>query len=378
MFEKSDERILEQKINAWKNKLIDLSRRNRLLNFKATKVSTIKIVDELPSEVFKSLVVENNSFHFLAREKDNDDSVQDQEDSDDDFDTEFFEYNSEDLAKKHTDLNLQTNLSQENLEKNLKRIQFRSNQLMEEQGYNILYLTLGILEWYEADQSEIKNSSPLIMIPVHLRKQSIKSKYKLYIADEDPFVNPALQYKMVNEFNLNIPEIQAEGGSFDPQNYLKTINNLIKMNSRWKITTDIYLGLYSFAKFVMFKDLEKYYEIFTNNLIVQALALAGISNSPLNKVTDYIKADELDEKRKPSQLFQILNADSSQQEAIEAVKAGNSIVIQGPPGTGKSQTITNLIAELLSNNKKVLFVSEKMAALDVVYKRLTIVGLDNY
>ncbi|MEK0369194.1 MAG: DUF3320 domain-containing protein, partial [Nitrosopumilus sp.] len=93
---------------------------------------------------------------------------------------------------------------------------------------------------------------------------------------------------------------------------------------------------------------------------------------------EYITANELDEKRKPLELYQVLDADSSQQEAIEAVKAGNSIVVQGPPGTGKSQTITNLIAELMANNKKILFVSEKMAALDVVYNRLQSIGLGDY
>jgi len=377
MTERMVKEILEQKIEAWKNKLIDLSRRNPLLNFKATKVTTIKIIDELPTEVFKSMVVENNSFHFLPKEVsmeeffDENESIQN-----DEPEGEFYVYDIAELEEKHIDLNLQTNLTNERLQKNLKRIHFRANQLMEEQGYNILYLTLGMLEWYEATQSEIKNRSPIIMLPVELKKGSIRSKYKIYPIDEEPFINPALQYKMNSEFSLDITDIQLENGLFDPMDCFKRINELIKLNSRWKITNEIFLGLFSFAKFVMFKDLEKYNNIFKNNQIVQALA--GVNKNAVDNGAEYPTADELDEKRKPLDLYQVLNADSSQQEAIEAVKAGNSIVIQGPPGTGKSQTITNLIAELLANNKKVLFVSEKMAALNVVYNRLKIIGLGNY
>jgi superfamily I DNA and/or RNA helicase/very-short-patch-repair endonuclease len=377
MPEKVDKKILEKKIEAWKNKLIDLSRRNRLLNFRTTKVTTLKIIDELPSEVFKSMVVENNSFHFLPKEEDTKELFKDNESTQiNEQESEFHEYTIEELEEKHTDSNLQTNLTNERLLKNLKRIQFRANQLMEEQGYNILYLTLGMLEWYEADQSDVKNRSPIIMLPVELKKRSINSKYKLFSTDEEPFVNPTLQYKMNSEFNLSIPELQLENDSFEPMDYFKNVNKLIKSNERWKITNEIFLGLFSFAKFVMYKDLEKYNDAFKNNQII--LALAGVNKNAVDSVTEYPTADELDEKRKPLDLYQVLDADSSQQEAIEAAKAGNSIVIQGPPGTGKSQTITNLIAELLANNKKIIFVSEKMAALDVVYNRLQSIGLGDY
>lgn len=375
--EKTNKQILEKKIEAWKNKLIDLSRRNRLLNFKPTKVTTIKIIKTIPSDIFKSMVNDRKSFDFLSNDEDNEELFDESESKqysvpgsqEDVPSTNEFEINN-------TNSKLQTNLPYDTLNKNLKRIHFRANQLMEEQGYNILYITLGILEWYDADQSEIKNRSPIIMLPVELRKRSIKSKYKIYPTDEDPFINPALQYKLNSEFSLNIPELNLEDGTFDLEKYFNKIKNKIDINAKWQIKNDIYMGLYSFAKFVMFKDLEKYNDIFQSNKIVNALA--GIKDESLNTGNDFPRADELDEKRKPLDLYQVLDADSSQQEAIEAVKAKNSIVIQGPPGTGKSQTITNIIAELLARDKKILFVSEKMAALDVVYKRLQTTGLGDY
>jgi len=377
MPERTDKEILEYKIETWKNKLIDLSRRNRLLNFKPTKVTTIKVVDEIPSEIFKSMVVENNSFHFLPKEEETEELFDENVNPNDETHSkEFYEYDDDKLEEKHTDLNLQTNLEAERLQKNLKRIQFRANQLMEEQGFNILYLTLGMLEWHDAEHSDIKNRSPIIMLPVELKKRSIKSKYKLYPTDDEVFINPALQYKMDNEFNLSFPDLQFDNDKFDPQDYFKILTGIIEPNNRWKIKNEIFLGLFSFAKFVMFKDLERYNKTFKNNKIVQALA--GVNKDGIKGSSDYPASSDLDEKRKPLDLYQVLNADSSQQESIEAVKAGNSVVIQGPPGTGKSQTITNLIGELLANGKKVLFVSEKMAALDVVYKRLQSIGLNGY
>ena len=377
MPERTDKEILEYKIETWKNKLIDLSRRNRLLNFRSTKVTTIKVVDEIPSEIFKSMAVENNSFHFLPKEEETEELFEENVNRNDETHSkEFYEYDDDNLEEKHTDFNLQTNLEPERLQKNLKRIQFRAKQLMEEQGFNILYLTLGMLEWYDVEHSNVKNRSPIIMLPVELKKRSIKSKYKLYPTEDEVFVNPALQYKMDNEFNLSFPDLQFDNDNFDPQEYFKILNSIIESNNRWKIKNDIFLGLFSFAKFVMFKDLEKYNKTFKNNKIVQALA--GVNKEGVYGSSEYPTASELDEKRKPLDLYQVLNADSSQQESIEAVKAGNSVVIQGPPGTGKSQTITNLIGELLANGKKVLFVSEKMAALDVVYSRLQGIGLNDY
>ena len=131
MIEETNLEKLDKKIETWKNKLIDLSRRNRLLNFRPTKVTTIKIIDEIPSEVFKSMVSENKSFHFLPKE--NDDLIENNQKDDEILITEFFEYETEELEDKHTDLNLQTNLTEEQLGKNLKRIQFRANLLMVEQ-----------------------------------------------------------------------------------------------------------------------------------------------------------------------------------------------------------------------------------------------------
>jgi len=363
---------IEKKLNDWKNKLIDLSRRNRLLNFKKNRSSTLKIIDEIPSEIYKSLVVDEEAFDFLTYDEES------KENSINSGTMEFFEYEPEGLEDKHKDLFLQTDLKDVDLEKVLKNIYFKSNQLMQEQGYNILYLALGVLDWYEADSSDVLCKSPLIMVPVSLTKKTMKSKYKLSIKDDDPFVNPALQHKLKCDFNIILDDINtANESEFDPQQYFVNIQNKIKDLKRWKITNEIYLGLFSFAKFSMFKDIENFTNHYLNNKTIQALAGSDTSNNSSSNV-NIIKSNEIDEKVNPLNSFQVLDADSSQQETIEASKSGNNIIIQGPPGTGKSQTIANIIAEFLASGKTVLFVSEKMAALEVVYKRLVSTGLGKF
>ena len=105
--------------------------------------------------------------------------------------------------------------------------------------------------------------------------------------------------------------------------------------------------------------------------VIKALLSEGFRDLP-SIVSD---EEHLDELMNPQDVHQVLDADSSQTLAILDINNGHNIVIQGPPGTGKSQTITNVIAEAIGRGKKVLFVSEKMAALEVVKRRLDLVGL---
>ncbi|WP_353226689.1 AAA domain-containing protein [Novosphingobium sp.] len=74
--------------------------------------------------------------------------------------------------------------------------------------------------------------------------------------------------------------------------------------------------------------------------------------------------------------WNVLASDATQDAAVALARTGRSFIIQGPPGTGKSQTITNLIADYAARGKRVLFVCEKRAALDVVFHRLGQAGLD--
>ena len=365
---------LDKKIKQWQQKLLDTSRRNPLISFRAYKRTTIKVIDEKPSEIYRQLVINAEKFDFQPIEIETEESetqIEVEEES-----TEFDIYDKATLSKKHTDNGLQTNLDTQNLLNNLRAIQYKAQEILEEQGYNNLFLALGMLEWYDIEHSDKRNRSPLILVPVKITKKSIRGSYQIVRTDEDPIVNLSLQEKLNENFNLNLPEI-SDDETFDPIEYFNQVKSIISKNDRWKVQEDIFLGFFSFANFVMFKDLEKFKNIYSAHPIIKGLA--GIEDELSNKpITDYISSEELDMKRRPHDTYQVLDADSSQQEAIEVVKSGRNLVIQGPPGTGKSQTIVNLITEMLAANKKVLFVCEKMAALEVVNERLKSVGLDKF
>ena len=366
-----DSKILNR-LSQWQNKLLDTSRRNPLINFRVYKKTTVTIIDEKPTEVYRQLVVKKEKFTFGATEK----PEENKEEVVEEVSTEFDVYSEEDLDDKHTDSTLQTNLEKQNLFNNLRAIQYKAQDILEEQGYNNLFLTLGMLEWYDVEHSDKKNRSPLILVPVKITKKSIKGSFQIERTDEDPIINLSLEDKLATNFNLELPQI-SDSEDFDPIDYFNQIKKIITKNDRWTIKEDIYLGFFSFANFVMFKDLDRFKSMYGTSEVIQNLSgvISDLTDRPL---PEYIGADELDIKRKPHDTYQVLDADSSQQEAIEIVKSGNNLVIEGPPGTGKSQTIVNLITEMLAANKKVLFVCEKMAALDVVYERLKSVDLDKF
>ena len=71
----------------------------------------------------------------------------------------------------------------------------------------------------------------------------------------------------------------------------------------------------------------------------------------------------------------IAKADPCQSRAVRLARECRTLVIHGPPGTGKSQTITNIIGDHLARGERVLVVSDKRTALDVVANRLRHLGL---
>ena len=124
------------------------------------------------------------------------------------------------------------------------------------------------------------------------------------------------------------------------------------------------------------KDLDNRRTELLNNDVVAAIA--GDNNARGKLSASHVGTDPRTlDAISPENEFAVVEADSSQQCAIAGVAAGQSAVIHGPPGTGKSQTITNLIATLTASGKKILFVAEKRAALEVVMNRLAAVGLDH-
>jgi very-short-patch-repair endonuclease len=398
---------VERRLEKFREKLLDLTRRNRLLNFRATPASTIRIVDELPAEVFRLVAVERRRLGFLAAparqagsggpESPSGDSSEgtpdgplppeaselDQErpaapelEADLDLPQPFQPYRSEELAERHRDDFLQTELEPERLDHNLRRIHHQAASALEEQGFNILFLAIGALEWYETAGAAQPSLAPLILVPVELERRSPRSPFHLRAAEEEPFFNPSLAMKLERELRVTAPELPEELEGFDFQRCLEEVSELVQAQPRWRVLGEIYLSLFSFTKFIMYKDLEASGALFARNRLVRAIC--GGAEAEARPLHPSSAASSLDELLDPQATFQVLDADSSQQEAIQLVKEGADLVLEGPPGTGKSQTITNIIAECLAAGRRVLFVSEKMAALEVVHARLREAGLADF
>ncbi|URZ18332.1 DUF3320 domain-containing protein [Clostridium felsineum] len=347
--------VLDIKIDNWKKKLLDLGKRNKLINYKENKRSTLKIVTPCIDELYKELVVEEKKLKFSKPSY-----MENLEDSD------IEETNS--IVKG----DIETNQTIYEQQKTLSNLRNKSRLAKEEQGINTLYLSLGFLNWKENFNSTQILVSPIILIPVKITLESLTEPFILSLDDDEIVVNPTLAFKLENDFGIALPEFDTDEG--DLNNYFKTIEEIV-VNNNWSVDRNSSLSLLSFLKINMYKDLEKNRDKIELNPIITAIS--GEDNQLLEPSSSLNNYDH-DNKTKPSELFQVLDADASQQDAILYAKKGISFVLQGPPGTGKSQTITNIISESLADGKKILFVSEKMAAIEVVYKRLDAAGLGDF
>lgn len=267
-----------------------------------------------------------------------------------------------------------TNLDVEPLEKRLLAIYRDAKTAEEEQGINILFLAIGFLRWYEDDKSDVLREAPLILVPVSLTRDLRRSSFDLRGREEDIATNQAIQERLRTDFNITLPGL-PENDEWRPSEYFAAVRQAIAAKSRWSIDANgVQLGFYSFSKLLMIRDLDP--ESWAEKSILEHPLLRGLLSEGFNEEPAAIAADApLDKLFAPSDLIQVVDADSSQTVVIETVRAGRNLVVQGPPGTGKSQTITNIIASAVHDGKTVLFVAEKMAALDVVHARLCRVGL---
>ena len=378
--ENTNEKTIDKRIYKWKEKLIDLSKRNRLLNFKFSKSLTLRIIDEQPPEVYKALVQELHSLEFLPIKVNNENVPEQEKKSLEELNEgiefkaqEFKEYDPKQLSKKHSDKYLQTKLPSQDLNKVLNKISTTARSTNDDLGYNVLFLALGSVIWYEKDNSNEPMEAPVLLIPVEIKRKGIGQPFAVKYNEDSVILNPALVLKLKRDFQINLEDINIDEDELNPIDIFVKVQNKISKNPRWKLLNNIYIGLFSFAKFVMYKDLEEHQNIIKRNNFIETIC--GLNDNKQISSEDICPMSELDNIVHPHGTYQILDADSSQQQAIQVVKAGNNLIIEGPPGTGKSQTISNMIAELLAQNKKVLFVSQKIAALEVVKNRLAANGL---
>jgi very-short-patch-repair endonuclease len=346
---------IHQKIEIWKNKLLDLGKRNRLLNYKDTKRSNLRMLEPNMRDLWKWFVVNEKTIEFPY------------------IDDSQLLIQQEEAA--HTVFSfIKTNQTLLEQQKTLHNLRDKTKIAKEEQGINILYLSFGFLRWSERADSQQYFDAPIVLVPVELKVESIISPYILSLHEDEIIVNPTLAYKLKTDYGINLPEFDPDDGL---EHYLNIIQDMVSATDHLRVDIGITLSLLSFLKINMYDDLTKNEDRVKNHSIIRALAGDA---SALSQGANFSQLHNYDHDTQlaPIDMFQVIDADSSQQDAILLSKKGDSFVLQGPPGTGKSQTITNIIAENLAAGKKILFVSEKVAALDVVHKRLLTANLADF
>jgi very-short-patch-repair endonuclease len=366
----------KDRLARWQRKLLDLSLRNSLLNFKAGKKA---LTLEAPDPgALEDLLAEGQALKLLAHP--------DLMDGADPRSKALHEAReNEDVRQEHAREALGKRevfirLAAPEMEARLIDLYRGARNAMQEGGANTMFLALGFLVWNRDDKPGQRIKAPLILLPVTLNRKSARSGFTVTAHEDEPRFNPTLLEMLRQDFKLDLGvgdgELPRDDTGVDVAAIWRRVAHAIKDVKGWEVSEDVVLSVFSFAKFLMWKDLTERTEQLRQNPVVKHLIdtprEAYASSMP------FPEARRLDAEFSPQQTFCPLPADSSQLSAVMAAVKGKDFVLIGPPGTGKSQTISNLIAQCLAEGKRVLFVAEKIAALDVVYRRLREVGLGEF
>ena len=361
-----DSKVFEY-IEEWKSRLIDLSRRNRLLYYKHSKKGNLSVTHPDAETVFSRLIHRKRSLEFWLPPDEQGDLQRKTGTASIGF--------PEQPRKPMPNQLVCEGINRKDMEKILKKLNRRSLSDYRERGVRILHAAFGMLTWKEiATNEEIR--SPLLVVPIELSRKSVWEPFTMSTppVEETVIPNPALQVKLKTDYKIELPPFLENGESQSLTDYFNSVSRVVEKFG-WKVEPALEIGLFSFHKLVIYKDLETNAETLTRHPIIRAVA--GVKDAPL--VMDSLPEEkDVDRIESPERTFRVLDADSSQRVSIDYALQGQSFVMQGPPGTGKSQTIANIIAECIARGKSVLFVSDKMAALEVVYKRLNDVGLSPF
>ena len=348
----------------WERKLLDLCLRNQLINLRLSK-SILPILAASLDELENGLA-DGSEFTVWGRPTD-----------------EHIAQSGASFETLH-DLGAYKGFIQEEFRERRLHSTYRENEItgilkdlyrsakvaMEENGANTLYLALGLLRWFETDRSTKPRYAPLVLLPVELVRKASAKAYVIRARDDEPQINVTILEKLKQDFQLTVNGLESlpqDEHGLDLRRIFTIIRKAIMRQPKWDVLESAYLGTFSFSQFVMWNDIRNRSEDLKRNKIVRGL---------IDGRLEWDAAETAEEPSEPVLLP--LPADASQMYAIETAFKGESFVLHGPPGTGKSQTITALIANALAHGRTVLFVAEKIAALEVVQRRLNQIGIGDF
>lgn len=329
--------LVERARESWIRRLIDKSRRNHLLYFKLFKTSSLDLTNADPTALQK----------FLAGGAVCLD--------------EFFP--DDDLPRVFSIV---------------KEIRRRSIANYEERGLETLYVAAGLASWPSADGGT-PVEAPIILLPVKIEQKGRDARSTYLTFEGEPQLNLVLARVLEDDFSISLDEDQILPANSEAKLDLNQVCSEVRALvdgkvAGFRVSTPIVLGIYLFQKMAMVKDLQSQFDTLAHSDIIAAIAGEMEAQKAIGTLTRDVDPRTFD-ARHPQEEFLILDADSSQQRAVHAILEGQNGLVQGPPGTGKSQTIANIISTMVAQGKKVLFVSEKRAALEVVLQRLSNCGL---
>lgn len=259
---------------------------------------------------------------------------------------------------------------------------------VDERGISISHLVYGFLEINEPGLTSTGKPilSPLLIKPVKVQRQTQyigrnrAGGHPTYsIVSAEPFViNETLKIFLFRKFGFDLPELEENE---HPCAYIDRVGQLsAEAGRKWRSRQEMGLALLDFAELAIYKDLDNAQwgkgGLLGNPLVRRIMGevskdtAAGAKELPVQAIDEVTNAEK--------QFPLVLDADASQYSAVMEAVNGQSLVIVGPPGTGKSQTIANIIAALLNSGKSVLFASEKLAALRVVKHKMDQIGLGQF
>lgn len=383
------------RVQQWKNSLLDLSFRNRLLKFSPgaaglgllTGPGLVADVEDLINEGQAISIVSNDSLSEVRRE-----AFQAH------LEAAFGVRSVAEAVRRHGTRSVQAALETDlaplwndnnavfaftdrgtvpTRAKNLIR-----DARVEEQdsGVNNLHLTFGMLKWSAQNSTVGEVTSPLFLVPVKMALKRGALVPELRIDDDSATtlnycLIEALKARADLELDWFKRDIRDSAG-LDVAGGLRQLRDEIAERGLdtqfgFEVTDSVALGLLRFNKIRLWKDLDEHWEQFTTSPVVHHF-ISRVGES----FTDPILSEQAERQTlNDTTLLNPQPADGAQSAAILRAISGETFVLEGPPGTGKSQTITNLLANALARGLKVLFVAEKQAALDVVNERLEEVGL---
>ena len=280
-----------------------------------------------------------------------------------------FDFN-EKFRQEFRNHRLYTYCGEKQLDRELTTIYRAARSSQQENGVSSLYLAIGLMRWFSDPESETPSYAPLILLPIEIIRKSANQGYGLHARDEEPHFNTTLLEMLKQNYNLNIAGLDplpADAHGIDIKKTFAIVRGALFTLKGWDVVESCVIGNFSFAQFAMWNDIHTAGKMLDNSKVVRSLMKGHVDwdiSTPAN----------LDEE----ETYLPITVDATQLQAIKMAAHGTTFVLHGPPGTGKSQTITGMIANLMAQGKTVLFVAEKMAALSVVQRRLSSLGIGDF